>query len=107
MLQNLCYLSRNGFQFLDFLAMFRQFTGLWGLYTTLASDCGTNLISSDVELPMPLLSFLQEESSIFAHELTVSVSRWEFIAQSARRFGDLWEAAVKPVRHHLPGQMTL
>jgi hypothetical protein len=52
---------------------------------------------------MPLLSFLREENSIFANELTVSVSRWKFIAQGARRFGGLWEAAVKSVKHHLPG----
>ncbi|XP_050563300.1 uncharacterized protein LOC126912915 [Spodoptera frugiperda] len=83
-----------------FLAAFKRFISRRGQCRHIWSDNGTNFVGAAKELQI----LFNQESSMFkdiAAALATSQTEWHFIPPHAPNFGELWEAGVKSVKHHL------
>ncbi|XP_070529999.1 uncharacterized protein [Cardiocondyla obscurior] len=92
-----------------FLAAFRRFISRRGLPQSIYSDCGTNFAGAKAELRRLFKAGNKESSSIF-RALREEQIQWPFNPPVTPHFGELWEAAVKSVKHHLRrviGESTL
>ncbi|XP_046628209.1 uncharacterized protein LOC124309036 [Neodiprion virginianus] len=83
-----------------FIAAYKRFTSRRGICASIASDCGTNLVSADSELRR-LLAASSKEFSEIANILASHGTQWRFNPPSAPHFGGKWEAGVKSVKFHL------
>ncbi|XP_029664103.1 uncharacterized protein LOC115236045 [Formica exsecta] len=83
-----------------FLATLRRFTARRGLCRSLHSDCGTNFVGADAQLRAFFTASNPEQRRI-ADQLAGDRIQWCFNPPSTPHFGELWEAAVKSLKHHL------
>ena len=83
-----------------FLAAYRRFLSRRGHCAHMYSDQGPNFIGAAKEI-----SLLFEESSpcmdTITHSLAKNSTQWHFIPAASPHHGGIWEAAVKPTKHHL------
>lgn len=83
-----------------FIAALRRFISCRELCSTIRSDCGTNFVGADAQL-RALFAANNPERRQIELRLPAEQIRWKFNPPSAPHFGDIWEAAVKSVKHHL------
>ena len=81
-----------------FLAALRRFISRRGRCSQILSDCGTAFVGAAKELR----DLLRAATSSQALDAVASEGiEWIFNPPSAPHFGEIWEAAVKSVKHHL------
>lgn len=83
-----------------FLAVLHRFMIRRELCHTIYSDCGITFVGVDSQL-RAFLGPAGREVHQIVERLADTGVRWRFNPPAALHFGDLWEAAVKAVKHHL------
>lgn len=64
------------------------------------SDNGTNFVGANNELRY-LYSYIVKNNETISNFFVNEGIVWQFIPPSSPHFGGLWEAVIKPVKHHL------
>ncbi|XP_067205343.1 uncharacterized protein [Linepithema humile] len=83
----------------SFLAVFKRFASCRGIPSDLYSNNGTNFQGAEKELSTTFCRIVN--SSDLGTQLATDGTSWHFIPLAAPHFGDIWEAGVKSMKHHL------
>ncbi|XP_043474385.1 uncharacterized protein LOC122506335 [Leptopilina heterotoma] len=85
-----------------FLAFLRRFFARRGKSKRLYSDNGTNFVGAKNELnEIYNLLNSSEHNRVISHAMNDQNIEWHFSPPRTPHFGEIWEAAVKSLKHHL------